>query len=110
MKTTATTLERAAKALGVRSLDSVGSPMATISRNEVLRARTPDGGTVIVKGYLVPEPVAEGREPSALFAGSGWMGPDTSGWGVESVVTGILRTRSTVVGRPHAIEVEHAAE
>ena len=48
--------------------DRVGSPLPTSSRNEVLRARTPNGGTVIVKRYLVPEPVAAGREPSALSA------------------------------------------
>ena len=36
--------------------------------NEVLRARTPDGGTVIVKGYLVVEPVAVGREPSPVWS------------------------------------------
>jgi Ser/Thr protein kinase RdoA (MazF antagonist) len=68
VKTTVTTLEAAAKALGVRSLDAIGSPLPTSSRNEVLHARTPDGGTVIVKRYLVPEPVAAGREPSALSA------------------------------------------
>ena len=63
-------LETATKALGVRSLDTIGSPSPTSSRNEVLRARTPVGGTVIVKRYLVPEPVAASVLSAFTTAGS----------------------------------------
>ncbi len=65
--TTATTVERAATALGT-ALQLVGVPLPTSARNQVVRAVAADGRSVIVKRYLEPEPFASGREPSALSA------------------------------------------